>query len=176
MPVVYAPLPVGIFVRSASLHVGATAVAAALRRDLVRSGYLSDEEFDEAYAAARLTPGTTLLALYVAIGYRLGGWRGATLALLAGGTIPAVMVTVVAIAYVINSGTTIAREAMQGASAAAIGVLFASVVKLVMPVLHRHRWRGVALAIATLSVSSFSDWSVMAVLLAAGVTSVVFLE
>jgi hypothetical protein len=60
--------PLVEFIRASSLHVGAVAAAAALRRDLVDSGRLPSGAFDEAYAVARLTPGTNLLAMYVYIG------------------------------------------------------------------------------------------------------------
>ena len=65
------------FVRASSLHVGAAAAAAALRRDLVDKGRLSASAFDEAYAVARVTPGTNLLAMYTLLGERFAGWRGA---------------------------------------------------------------------------------------------------
>ena len=63
-----ASFPVGAFVRASSLHVGAAAAAAALRRDLVDKGRLPASAFDEAYAVARVTPGTNLLAMYALLG------------------------------------------------------------------------------------------------------------
>ena len=56
--------PLAEFIRASSLHVGAAAAAAALRRDLVETGRLPSAAFDEAYAVARVTPGTNLLAMY----------------------------------------------------------------------------------------------------------------
>jgi hypothetical protein len=55
------PFPLVEFIRASSLHVGAAAAAAALR-DLVDSGRLPSGAFAEAYAVARVTPGTNLLA------------------------------------------------------------------------------------------------------------------
>ena len=69
------PFPLDAFVRASSLHVGAAAAAAALRRDLVDKGRLPASAFDEAYAVARVTPGTNLLAMYALLGELEG--RGA---------------------------------------------------------------------------------------------------
>ena len=68
--------PLGAFVRASSLHVGAAAAAAALRRDLVDTGRLSASAFDEAYAVARVTPGTNLLAMYTLLGERFARLAG----------------------------------------------------------------------------------------------------
>ncbi len=54
------PVPLLEFVRASSLHVGAAAAAAALRKDLVETGRLSSGAFDEAYAVARVMPGKVL--------------------------------------------------------------------------------------------------------------------
>ena len=47
--------------------------------------------FDEAYAVARVTPGTNLLAMYTLLGERFAGWPGALLALSVGALVPAIM-------------------------------------------------------------------------------------
>ena len=86
-----ASFPFGAFVRASSLHVGAAAAAAALRRDLVDQGRLSASAFDEAYAVARVTPGTNLLAMYTLLGERFAGWRGALTALTVGALVPALI-------------------------------------------------------------------------------------
>ena len=66
--------------KASTLHVGAAAGAAALRDELSRARLLSESEFNECFAVARLTPGTTLLALQTLVGYRIAGWRGAVMA------------------------------------------------------------------------------------------------
>jgi len=93
------PFPLAPFLRASTLHVGAAAAAASLREDLVEHGSLTSSEFDEAYAIARLTPGTNLLAMYTLLRQRLAGWRGATTALSAGIIIPAAISGAVAAAY-----------------------------------------------------------------------------
>ena len=58
------PAPLTSFLRASSLHVGAAAAAASLRHDLIDDGSVAPADFDAAFAVARLTPGTNLLALY----------------------------------------------------------------------------------------------------------------
>ena len=114
-----ASFPVGAFVRASSLHVGAAAAAAALRRDLVDQGRLSASAFDEAYAVARLTPGTNLLAMYTLLGERFAGWRGAFTALTVGALVPALIAVALGAVYVVYAGHSLAQEVMQGARAGA---------------------------------------------------------
>ena len=179
MPPVYrAPEPVfplESFVRASGLHVGAAAAAASLRRDLVESGAIESAEFDQAYAVARLTPGTNLLALYTLLGKRLGGWRGAALALAAGSLIPAALAGIVAAVYVVYGGEQMAARAMQGARAGALAVLLWAVVRLSRPQLIAHRLRGVILALGTVGAMMLVSIPQIVLLLIAGAIGAAFL-
>ena len=145
------PFPLEAFVRASSLHVGAAAAAAALRRDLVDKGRLPASAFDEAYAVARLTPGTNLLAMYTLLGERFGGWSGALMpALTVGALIPALIAVALGAAYLRLAGHPLAEGVMQGARAGALAVFAWAIVRLGRPQLQQHRRRGVALALTTL--------------------------
>ena len=74
-------------------HVGAGATAAALRDRLHAHGLVTTSEFDTDFAAARLTPGTNLIALFAALGYRVAGVRGAVGAVTVG-MLPAAAISV----------------------------------------------------------------------------------
>lgn len=145
-----ASFPVGPFLRASSLHVGAAAAAAALRRNLVDQGRLSASAFDEAYAVARLTPGTNLLAMYTLLGERFAGWRGAFTALTVGALVPALIAVALSAVYVVYAADSLAQEVMQGARAGAIAVFAWAIVRLVRPQLQQHRSRGIAVAALTL--------------------------
>jgi chromate transporter len=119
----HGPFPVEAFVRASSLHVGAAAAAAALRRDLVDTGRLPASAFDEAYAVARITPGTNLPATYTLLGERFAGWRGALIALTVGALIPAIIAVALGAAYVVYAGHPLTQAMMQGARAGALAVL-----------------------------------------------------
>lgn len=133
--------PLASFLRASGLHVGAAAAAAALRHDLVDRGQLTASEFDEAYAIARVTPGTNLLAMYTLLGKRLAGWRGAASALAVGTVIPAATAGLFAATYIRFSDIPLAARAMQGARAGALAVLLWAAVRLLRPQITLHRTR-----------------------------------
>jgi chromate transporter len=168
--------PLGSFLKASGLHVGAAAAAASLREDLVDGGTLTSAEFDEAYAIARITPGTNLLAMYTLLGQRLAGWRGALTALSTGALIPAAIAGVVAAVYVNYSGQPIAARAMQGSRAGALAVFAWAGVRLLRPQIEKHRTRGVILAIAALVVALSWTVSPIALLLAGGLAGATLLR
>ena len=171
-----ASFPVGAFVRASSLHVGAAAAAAALRRDLVDKGRLSASAFDEAYAVARLTPGTNLLAMYTLLGERFAGWRGAFGALTVGALIPALIAVALGAVYVGYAGQPLAQEVMQGARAGALAVFAWAIVRLGRPQLQQHRGRGIALAVTTLVMTLLLPIPQFVILLMAGGLGAAFMR
>jgi chromate transporter len=164
------------FVRASSLHIGAAAAAAALRRDLVDRGRLSGSAFDEAYAVARVTPGTNLLAMYVLLGERFAGWTGAVTALAVGAFVPAVIAVVLSAVYVAYSDTALARDVMQGARAGALAVFAWAIVRLLRPQLQQRRNRGIAIAFVTLLIALALPIPQFVILLIAGALGAVFLK
>lgn len=137
-----------IFVRASLLHIGAIAATTSLRADLVDDGPLDSDAFWEAYAVARLTPGTNFFALYVLLGKQLAGWAGVGLALMAGAIPPSLVAVTVAAIYVTSADSWIAVRAMQGARAGALAVIVWAVVRLAGPPLREHGVRGMAFALA----------------------------
>lgn len=168
--------PLTAFLRASGLHVGAAAAAAALRHDLVDRGKLTDSEFDEAYAIARLTPGTNLLAMYTLLGQRLAGWRGAAAALAAGTLIPAVIAGVFAALYVSFSDARFAVNVMQGARAGALAVLLWAAVRLLRPQITQHRTRAVIVAAGALVAVLTLPVPQIAQLIGAAAVGAVFLR
>jgi chromate transporter len=170
------PFPLASFLRASTLHVGAAAAAASLREDLADHGSLTISGFDEAYAIARLTPGTNLLAMYTLLGDRLAGWRGATTALSAGIIVPAAIAGVVAAAYVSYAEFPLAAKAMQGARTGALAVLLWGAVRLLRPQFAEHRARAVIVAIAALITTLTHPVPQIALLIVAGGIGAVFLR
>ena len=164
------------FVRASSLNVGAAAAAAALRRDLVDTGRLPGSAFDEAYAVARVTPGTNLLAMYTLLGERFAGVRGALLALAVGALIPAIITMLLGAAYVAYADRRLARELMEGARAGALAVFAWAVVSLLRPQIRRHGRRGTSFALATLVMALVVPVPPFVILLVAGALGAAFLQ
>ena len=168
--------PLVELVRASSLHIGAAAAAAALRRDLVDTGRLPGAAFDEAYAVARVTPGTNLLAMYTLLGERFMGWPGALLALAVGALVPAMIAVALGAAYVKYADYPLAQDLMQGARAGALAVFAWAVVRLLRPQIQQHRGRGIGLAVAVLVMTLVLPIPAFAILLIAGGLGAVFLR
>lgn len=155
MPAVYrhvsgasSAFPWTAFLRASSLHIGAAAAAASLRRDVVDQGRTPPELFDQAFAVSRLTPGTNLLALYVLLGRHFAGWRGALQALAIGSLVPSLLACAVAAAYAQYAASPLAGAAMKGARAGALAVLLWAAVRLIRPQLEAQGTRGILVALA----------------------------
>jgi chromate transporter len=101
-------------------------VSAWMHRAFVeRRGWLGETEFSAALALARIMPGVNVLNLAVLIGQRLRGASGATaaaLGLLVGPSLAAIGLTV---AYDALAGSAVLHAAIEGAAAAAAGLLIA---------------------------------------------------
>jgi chromate transporter len=101
-------------------------VSAWMHRAFVeRRGWLGEREFSAALALARIMPGVNVLNLAVLIGQRLRGASGATaaaLGLLVGPSLAAIGLTV---GYDALAGSIVLHAAIEGAAAAAAGLLIA---------------------------------------------------
>jgi len=95
-----------------------------------------------------------MLALYVALGHRLAGWRGAIMALSAGLVVPAAIVVVLSLLYSRYQSLRIAKQAIEGANVAVIAILIGSSINLVRPLMQRHGLRAIALALGVLIVGT----------------------
>ena len=124
-----------LFARDANLTFGGgSATAETLRRQLVsRRGWVSEADFRLGYAASRLTPGTNLLALCTVLGWGLGGWRSAVIALFAASIPSAILVVVVAAGYAEVMGSPGVRAAVQGAVAVSVALILSSAWALIRP-------------------------------------------
>lgn len=112
-----------LMIRTSIVHVGAAASAAALREELSREGLVAEDSFDTIFAAARLTPGTNLIALFAGLGHHVAGVRGALAAVLFG-LAPAAAISLLALwVYLRLAGRPQTAGAVGAASAAAIAVL-----------------------------------------------------
>lgn len=155
------------FLRASSLHVGAAAAAASLRRDLVDTKTVDPHVFDEAFAVSRVTPGTNLLALYVVLGRSSDGWRGALTALALGTIVPALVACGIAGLYAhFESAPVVA--AMRGARAGALAVLLWAAVRLLRPQLAHQRGRGAVLVIGAAVMALMLQLPPIMILLVSG--------
>lgn len=163
------------FLRASSLHIGAAAASSSLRDELTTDGLVDAHDFDAAYAVARLTPGTNLLALYALLGHRLGGWGLALQAVVIGTLVPAAIALAVAIAYSQNTSPIVAAV-MQGARAGGLAVFLGAVVRLIRPQFAAHPRLGPVFAGVAFAVVWWLPANLLIVLLVAGATGALSLR
>jgi chromate transporter len=128
-------------------------VLAIAQRELVdRRGWLTRDEFVDAYSVAQLLPGPNVVNLALMLGDRFFGWRGALAAL--GGMLLAPLVLVLALAASYNrlADVPLVAGALRGMGAVAAGLMLAMGLKMLGTL--RRNVMGVAIC-AVLGVATF---------------------
>mgnify|MGYP003344987238 CR=1 FL=1 len=106
---------------------GGIPTIAALQRELVhRKKWLSAEDYGLAFALARVTPGTNILAFVAATGSQILGFAGALAGALAV-TVPSAILTImITVGYEKWSGNPVVLAGIEGTVAAVSGMMMRS--------------------------------------------------
>jgi chromate transporter len=119
------------------LRIGATAfggLGAALtlvERELVaKRQWLTAADVTESLTYTKLLPGSTVVQVVSYLGYKLGGWSGSAVATVAFVFPSALMMLVLAAAYVSVTAVPAMRPAITGLTAAVVGLLLATTYRL----------------------------------------------
>ena len=133
---------------SAFAAVSVAAFGGALpwsRRMIVeRKGWMTAQEFNEAFALSQFLPGPNTINFAVVFGSRFGGAPGAAAAVIGLIGPPLAIVTVLAFLYERYGGQPALDHVLAGIASAAAGLLVAAVAKMATPVLGR-RWNAAPL-------------------------------
>jgi chromate transporter len=106
------------------------AVSAWMHRAFVEQrGWLGETEFAAALALSRIMPGANVVNLAILIGQKLRRWPGAVAAVLGLLLGPSLAVVALAVLYRRYAGTPLVDAALEGAAAAAVGLLVAMGVR-----------------------------------------------
>ena len=128
---------------------GDPTMSAFYREFVERRGWLTREQYAAAYALARVTPGTNLLAFSAGAGFLLHGWAGALAAVLAI-TIPSSMLVIwVTMGYQAGRVNPLVTAIVGGIIASAIGMMAASAWQLVQPRIREGYWLRCLLLVAS---------------------------
>lgn len=141
----------------------------ALHDDLLARGWASDRDFAEAFAVGQIAPGPNGLWV-VSLGYLVGGWVGATVALLASLPPPALVLAVERV-YRRWGHHPAMVGFMQGISLAVVGAQSVVLARLLIangldPV-------GVAIAVGAASLAGWRKLPIIAILALAAAIGVV---
>lgn len=119
------------------LHIGAVAFGglgaalALVERELVaKRQWLTAADVTEALTYTKLLPGSTVVQVVAYLGYKLGGWLGSAVATAAFVVPSALMMLVLAAAYVSVTAVPAMRPAIHGLTAAVVGLLLATTYRL----------------------------------------------
>jgi chromate transporter len=110
---------------------GLGAALALVERELVtKRQWLTTADVTEALTYTKLLPGSTVVQVVSYLGYKLGGWSGSAVATSAFVFPSAVMMLMLAAVYVTATTVPAMRPAINGLTAAVVGILLATTYRL----------------------------------------------
>jgi chromate transporter len=138
------------------------------RRALVdQHRWLSADEFNETFALCHFLPGPNTVNLSMVFGSRLRGLVGG-IAAFAGLLLPPMLVmTILAALYARFGEIEALRRILAGVSCAAVGLLIATVLRMMTPLFKRRDVAGFVMLLVVLAAIGIARWPLAAVLLAA---------
>src|SRR5215831_12544127 len=120
---------------------GGNPTMAAMHTEMVVARkWLTSEKYAIAYALARITPGTNMLAFCASTAWELLGWPGAIAAVLAASVPAGIIVMLLSEGYDAVRANALAMAAVAGTLAAAVGMMGTAAWELLRPYLDRRRW------------------------------------
>jgi chromate transporter len=121
-----------VFLRIGAVAFGGLGAALALvERELVtKRQWLTTADVTEALTYTKLLPGSTVVQVVAYLGYKLGGWSGSALATVAFVFPSAVMMLGLAAVYVSATSVPAMRPALNGLTAAVVGIVLATTYRL----------------------------------------------
>ena len=121
-----------IFLRIGAVAFGGLGASLALvERELVtKRQWLTAADVTEALTYTKLLPGSTGPQVVAYLGYKLGGWPGSAVAMAAFLFPAALMTLALAVGYVSVTAVPAIRPAINGLTAAVVGILLATTYRL----------------------------------------------
>jgi len=161
-----------IFLRIGAMAFGSLGAALVLvERELVtKRQWLTAADVTEALTYTKLLPGSTVVQVVAYLGYKLSGWSGSAVATAAFVLPSALMMLVLAAAYVTVTALPAMHPAINGLMAAVIGLLPATTFRLGKANIPDRITLGIALASVVAGV--VLDVSAACIIVAAGLIGV----
>jgi chromate transporter len=163
------------------LRIGATAFGglgttlALIERELVaKRGMLTPADVTEALTYTKLLPGSTGPQAIAYLGYKLGGWSGSALAIAAFLFPSALLMVLLAAAYVATTTLPAMGPSVNGLTAGVVGILFATTCRLGQSNIKEPLTWGIALV--AFAVGAFLGVSAALIVVAAGLLGMVLLS
>jgi chromate transporter len=119
-----------VFLRIGALAFGETELVMIERELVDRRKVLTHQDLTDALTYTKALPGSTVVQIVAYLAFRLGGWPGSALATVVYLIPSTVAMMALAAGYVAVSGLPLIRPAVQGLTAAAVGLLLATAWRL----------------------------------------------
>jgi chromate transporter len=167
-PTLTPPGLVELFVAFAKISLaGFGGVLAFARRGIVeKHRWMTQDEFNETYALCHFLPGPNIVNLSVVFGSRIRGVPGSLAALTGLLGPPVVVVTILAALYQHFGEIDALRRILAGVSCAAVGLLIATALRMMMPLIKRRDLVGLLILAAVFGAIGLLRLPLPAVLLA----------
>jgi chromate transporter len=163
------------------LYIGATAFGglgatlALIERELVaKRGMLTPADVTEALTYTKLLPGSTGPQAIAYLGYKLGGWSGSALSMAAFIFPSALLMVLLADAYVATAALPAIGPTVDGLTAGVVGILLATTYRLGKPNIKEPLTWGIALV--AFAAGAFLGISAALIVVAAGLLGVILLS
>ena len=142
------------------------------RRGIVdQHRWMTADEFNETYALCHFLPGPNIVNLSMVFGSRIRGIAGGVAAFAGLLAPPTAIVTMLAALYARYGEIDALRRILAGVSCAAVGLLIATVLRMMTPLIKRRDVIGLVLLVAVLVAIGLARLPLQAVLLVAIPTS-----
>ena len=130
----------------------------ARRKIVEQKGWMTAEEFNEAFALSQFLPGPNVVNFSVVFGSRFGGAPGAAVALAGLMGPPLIIVFVLAVLYAHFGDLAVLSRILAGITAAAVGLLMAVVAKMAAPLFRVRRDWAPIITIAAFTGVAIMNW------------------
>lgn len=127
--------------------------------------WMTAEEFNETFALCHFLPGPNIVNLSVVFGARIRGIPGAVAAFAGLLGPPVVIVTILAILYARYGDLESLRRTLAGVSCVAVGLLFAVIARMMLPLLKKREPLGLLMMLAVFVAVGLMRWPLPTVLL-----------
>jgi len=162
------------FLKIGALAIGDTGpVLAMVERDLIdRRGVLTREDVSEALTYTKPLPGSTVVQIVAYLAYRLGGWRGSAVATVAYVAPSFMLMLLLGAGYVAVTALPAVRPAVNGLTAAAVGILLATAWRFAQRNIDPRQPETVAIALAALVAGAVFSVNAALIVVVAGLVGI----
>lgn len=160
------PTPVELFFGFFKITIiGFGGVLAWARREFVTNRHwMTPDEFNELFALCQFLPGPNIVNFSIIYGARLYGFLGAAIAFVGLVAPPFVLMIIAGVAYAGYGELPLFRDGLTGLGAAAAGLLIATAVQMIQPLVRKDRVPQFLIAIAVFMAMGVMQWPILAVL------------